>query len=302
MIEQDVTQLSGLLKIDKDIIVASEKDGTLSTRISDALKKNFTDNSNLETFKKNFRDQARLEYFSELVDGAKKGDIPQELYKPVKGSALQQKEREISKAYNITDFSGFDDLIEKVSKVKTTATGNDSELVKKIEDLKAANLALKQDKENAVKDVESKFKSQFLSKEKLDLISKVPFDFSDVKAEELNNKRQKTWNILESVFDKEFKLDYDDKQRLVVLKNGEVIKNPATLDPKPVSDVMVELAKDYNLKLSSPEKGGQGGSSSSQSGTTFADYEAFESYCKGRQISPTSSEAVKLWKAGRNIK
>jgi len=296
MIETDVAQLSELLKIDKEIVVASEKDGTLSTRIGDALKKGFIDTKSFETFKKNYKDEVVNQYFNELVEGAKKGDVPQELYKPIKGSALQQKEREFSKKFEITEYTSIDDLIEKAIS-KTTANGKPApEFEKTISELKTANLHLQKEKEEAVKTVEQQFKARSLERDKTDLISQVPFDFTGTKPDELESKRAKTQQILKSVFDANYTLDYDDKQRLVVVdKEGKVLRNTATLDPVSASDVIMNVANEYSLKLISPDKGGQGGSSSQKTSVGFHDYDSFKQWCTSNNYKETSKEAVSAW-------
>ena len=295
MIEQDVTQLSESLGIPKEIIVASDKEGTLSTRIGDALKKNYTDNKTLETFKKNYKDEVINEYFTSLVEGAKKGDVPQELYKPIKGAALQQKERDIAKKYEISEYGSIDDLVDKAVS-KTTANGKPTpEFETKINELKTANLQLQKEKEDAIKTAEKNFTSRILERDKADLISQIPFDFTGVKPEDIESKRAKTQNILKSVFDAEYTLDYDDKQRLVVMKDGKILRNSATLDPVPAKDVIMNVANEYSLKLISPDKGGQGGESSRQNSAGFHDYESFKQWCISNNYKETSREAVSAW-------
>lgn len=298
MIENDVTAISQLFGLDKAIVEASDKEGTLSVRIADVLKKNYINNDTFNTFKGNHKTEVETSYFNDLVEKAKKQDIPQDIYKPVKGAVLQQIEREISKKYGVTDFQNFDDLIEKVSK-KTSANGQTiPEYETKINELKTANLKLKQEADEAIKTVETRYRTQAIDREKVDFVNKVPHDFSGFKAEELENARLKTKNILKSVFDGDgYKLDYDDKNRLVVIDpKGLVMKSTATLDPVNPLDVFIDLAKQYGQKLTSPDKGGQGGKSSEQSSTMFADVDAFTAYCESKNINPLSKEGLDLLK------
>jgi hypothetical protein len=303
MIEKDVIEISQLFGIEKEIVEASEKDGTLSQRIKDSLaKKKVFAVDEFDKFKTNYAKEVKDNFFDELVEKTRKGDAPNELHKAVKGAFLQQKEREYAKKFDITEYSDFDDLVEKAIS-KTTATGKKPEVDKLIQDLREANTKLVQEKDNAVKDVEARFKSQSIERDKKDLISKVPFDFSDKKADEIENAKQKTQNILKSVFDQEYRLDYDDKGRLVVIdKEGKIKKNQATLEPVDPSNVMVDLAKDYNLKLQSPDRGGQGGKSSQSSGQMFSSQDEYEAYCKANNKSPYDKDMVKLWKASGLLK
>lgn len=297
MKENDVTDIAQLFGLQKDIVEGSVTDGTLSVRIKDALaKKKMYSPEEFETFKRNYAEEVKNSYYSQIVDDAKKNNIPTELHKIIKGASLQQKERELSQKYGITEFSNFDDLIDKAIS-KTTANGTKPEYETMINDLKEANKKLLSDKENAVQDVEKKYRTQFIERDKKDLINRVPLDFSDKKADEVEKVREKTHTILKSVFDSEYRLDYDDKGRLVVMdKEGKVKKNQATLEPVDASSVMIELAKEYNLKLISPDRGGQGGQSSHSSGHSFSNYDEFLSWCKSQNIAATSAEGIKAWK------
>jgi len=298
MKQEDVAYISEQFGIEKEIVEASVNDGTLSARMKDAMaKKVIYSADEFEKFKTNLTAEAQTKYFNDLVEKAKKGDIPTELYKPVKGSSLQQKEREYSKKYEITEFQDLDDLIDKVI-LKSSANGKpNTELEKQINELKSVNLKLAQEKEEALKTVEEKYRNQIIEREKLDAINKIPFDFSGVKSDDADKVRSKTHTILKSVFDAEYKMDYDDKGRLIVKdREGNVKKNSATLDPIPVNDVMIELAKEYNLKLTSPDTGGQGGQSSHQSSTLFATPEDFYRWCDTQSISPHSKEALEMWR------
>jgi hypothetical protein len=303
MIDKDVTEISQLFSIEKEIVEASEKDGTLSQRIKDSLaKKKIYSPDEFDKFKSNYAKEVQDTYFNELVEKTRKGDAPNELHKVVKGAVLQQKEREYSQKYGITEYDGFDDLVEKAIR-KTTATGNKAETEQLIKDLKAANVKLLEEKDNAVKEVEQRFKNQSIERDKRDLISRVPFDFSDKKSDEIENAKTKTQNILKSVFDQEYILDYDEKNRLVVKdKEGKIKKNQATLEPVDPSNVLVELAKDYNLKLTSPDRGGQGGQSSRNSGPAFSNYDEYVTYCKANGKDIYDKEMMKLWKASGLVK
>ena len=298
MIKEDVTQVAELLGLNPEIVEASDKEGTLSARLRDVLTNNFVTKTDVETLKKNYKTEIETGYFNDLVEKAKKQDIPTDLYKPIKGAALQQTERELSQKFGVTDYSGILDLVEKAVS-KTSANGKTlPEYETKIEELKKANLTLQQQAEEAVKTVETKYKAQSIERELSDTISKVPFDFSGHKPTELESAKQKTQQILKSVFNAEMKMDFDDKGRLVVIdKEGKVKRNTATLDPISPLDVMVDLAKEYNLKLTSPDRGGQGGNSSQISSASFDSYETYLQWCKSNNYNEFDTIAVKAWKA-----
>jgi hypothetical protein len=294
--EQDVAYISEQFGISKEIVESSVNDGTLSQRIKDSLvDKVIYNKEEFETFKTNLTTEASDNYFRSLVEKANKGDIPNELHKPIKGAALQQLERDLSKDYEITDYSNVKDLISKAIQKQSANGKPNAELEKQVDELKTVNLRLAQEKEDALKTVEQKYKSQNIERDKLDALRQTPYDYSEVKPEELEKVKLRTQNLLKSVFDSEYMLDYDDKNRLVVKdKEGNIKKNSATLDPVPVKDVLVELAVEYNLKLQSPDQGGQGGKSSHQTTGVFSNEDEYMKWCAAEKISPTSPRALEM--------
>lgn len=85
-------------------------------------------------------------------------------------------------------------------------------------------------------------------------------------------------------------------------KEGKIKKNQATLEPVEPSNVLVDLAKDYNLKLTSPDRGGQGGKSSQSSGQMFSTYDEYVAYCKANNKNIYDKEMTKLAKASGILK
>ena len=303
MKEQDVAYLSEQFGIEKEIVEASINDGTLSVRLKDSLsKKKIYSDEDYNKLLSNHEAEVKNTYFSELVEKAKKGDIPNELHKPIKGATLQQLERDWSKKYNINEFNSLDDLVERVVKTKSANGSTPPDIDAQINELKQANLRLVEEKENAVKTVENQYKQRFLDKEKVTALDSVPFDFSDAKPDDIDKAKSKTKTLLKSVFDAEYQLDYDDQSRLIVKdREGKILKNDATRDPLAVDDVMVSLAKEYNLKLKSPEKGGQGGKSSNNESGLFSSMEEFSKWCNEKGIATTSREALEMYrKSGLN--
>jgi len=166
----------------------------------------------------------------------------------------------------------------------------------KLDELKAANVRLLEEKDNAVKSVEQKYRDLNLNKSKSILLNSVPFDFSDLKPEEVEASRAKTQNLLKGVFDAEYSLDFDTNGNEVVKKGNDIIKNEATREPVPAKDVLISLAKEYGMRLISPDSGGQGGKSSAGSNPgKYSTIEEFEDDMKKKGISTTSSEYVKSW-------
>ena len=73
---------------------------------------------------------------------------------------------------------------------------------------------------------------------------------------------------------------------------------PQPNEPVPVSEVFVRIANDLNIKMKSPESGGQGGKSSqsNQSGnvTGIKTAEDYNNYRESKGIIANSSEDVEL--------
>ena len=296
MKDNDVAYFVEQLGLTKEEAEGSVEDGTLSQRIKDSQKDQtvYKTQADFDTFKTNHAAEVTKDYFEDMVDKAKKGDIPQELYAPIKGATLQQASRELGKRVGVETYNDLNDLVDQA--IKTSANGKgDPELQDQLSELKKVNLKLVEEKENAVKNVEEKYMNESLTRDKLSLLSKVPHDFSNVKPDELEARSTQTKGVLRDVFDARNKLTYNDKGQLVVLKDGEVMKNQATYDPIPALDVMISLAKDIGQKLISPDSGGQGGKSSINTGFLFTDGESFAKYCKDNNILQTSKEGLKLW-------
>jgi hypothetical protein len=297
MKENDVAAISEQFGLEKEIVEASISDGTLGQRIKDSLKnKVIYAPEEFDKFKSNHAAEVTNSYYADLVEKAKKGDLPQELYAPIKGSAYQQLERELSKKYGVENYKDINDLVDKL---KSSANKNtDETLISELNELKSINAQLAKDKDDAVKTVEEKYRTAALQKEQSELLSRVPFDFSGVKADELDTTKQKTQTLLKSVFDANYSLSYNDAGKVIVIKkeDGQTLKNAATLEPISAAEVMVNLAKEYNLKLTSPDSGGQGGQSSARNNAAFTDAESFYKYCEANKINPHSPEGIALWR------
>jgi hypothetical protein len=295
MEKNDVALIAEQFGITPEIVESSVKDGTLGVRIKDKLaEKVIYDKPAFETFQKNLKAETVTAYYAELEEKSKLGDVPQGLYKNIKGSVLQQKERELSKKTGIETYKDIDDLIDQA--VKTSANGKQHpELVKQIDELKTQNLKLLEEKTNAVKTVEQEYKSKFLTTEMNSILNQFPLDLTDIKAEDLATVKEKRLTMLRSVFNNEYKLDTDAQNRTVVLKGTDVLKNQATLEPQPLNDVLKNLADVFGIKTISRDPGGHGGQTSSKdTGVKFQTNQDFYDYCAANKIDVTSQEAMKL--------
>lgn len=293
MKEDDVAYIGGLLGLNADDVNSAVEEGTIGKKMK-AL--NLMGADQVDALKENLTKDVKTSYYAEIVEKAKKGELDTDLYGTIKGSVLERLEKDFSKTYNV-DRKPLNDMIAEIS---TNGQSNDNEqLVKDLAQLREVNENLVKEKDDAVKAAKADYEGKLLSRDKMENINSIPFDFSDVDEGELEKATTSRKQILTDVFDARFQLSYSDGNT-VVKKDGEIVKNPATLSPLHVSDVMKSLATELGLKLKSPETGGQGGSSSGgNADSPFPDKEAFDKYCRDKGILPTSIEGLAIWKERR---
>ena len=296
MESKDVTFFSTLLNIKAEEVEGAITDGSLGEKVT-AL--GMLSKEQVDTLKVNHAKEVKSNHITELVEEAKKGDLNPELYKVIKGASYEMLEKDLSKEYGVTEFEGIRDLVSKAIKNKTGKTNDTAlqELTDKHESLKQVNIKLVEEKDEAVKLAKAEYEGKLLKREQQDVTNKVPFEFSNVKADELETVAASRKGILNDVFNARYELGFDETGP-VVMKEGKIMTNPATLEPLPVLDVMVSLATELGMPLISPESGGQGGrSSGGKGGTVFTTQEEFDAYCENNKINPTSAEGIKLFAA-----
>ena len=292
--DKTVAALSGLLGLDPEVVKVSIEEDTLDSRITDFKDKNRVQKKDdFEKFETNLKKETREAYDKELLLKAKSGELEGDLYKAIKGATLQMKEKDVAKKFGITDYNNFDDLLDKAT--KSQSGGTDDEKVKafegKISELKEANLMLDKKATDAVSAVEQKYKNRFLDTELKAAIRGLPFDFNG--AEDKDRAIKSVTEMVESVFKNRFDLSTNDDYSAVSVsdKNGEVVKSEATREPVPVSEVLSRLTKEFNIKMKSPEKGGQGGQSSqSSTSNSFASFDELDAAIERGDIKAYSEE------------
>jgi len=294
MKENDVEFIGTLLSLEPDAVNSAIEDGTIGDKIK-AL--NLMNGTQVETLKENLTKDVKTNYFGELVEKAKKGELDQDLYKPIHGAVLEMTEKDLAKTYQV-ERGPLKDMIAKIS---NNGQSNDTEqLSQKVRDLQEVNERLVLEKTEAVSAAKTEYEGRVLMRDKTDQLNALPLDFSDVDEAELDKVKTSRKQILNDVFDARFKLSFSDDKLVVKNGQGEIVKNPATLEPLPASDVMGSLARELGLKLKSPESGGQGGSSSGQNANSaFANKAAYDKYISDKGIQSTSAEGLKIWRERR---
>ena len=291
MKENDVAYFGTLLNINAEDVGKAVEDGSLSEKFT-AL--NLIGPDQVETLKGNLTTDVKSTYLSELVEKAKKGDLDKELYDPIHGAVHEMIEKDVSKTYGV-ERGNLKDMISKIS--KNGQSNDNGELQQKITDLQGINENLVKEKNEAITTVKADYESKVLLRDKVDTVTQIPFDLSDVEEAELNTTLASRKRVLTSVFDASRNLAYSDGKTVVKDKDGNILKNPNTLEPLSVLDVMISLANEVGMKLKSPETGGQGGSSSGGNGSAkFKDVKEFNAYCVEHKINP-NIEGVAIWAA-----
>ena len=296
MEKHDVEFFGSLLNEKPEAVEQAITDGTLSEKVK-AL--NLMGSDAVNTLKTNLTKEVKENHITELVEEAKAGNIDKTLYGVIKGAVVEKTERVLSKEYDIAEFDGINDLVSKaISKNKgQTDDTQIQELSQKVASLQEVNTNLVKEKDTAVEEAQVKANNKILSRDKRDLVNGIPFDFSDVDEKDLKEKSRQRKQIVESVFDARYVLVFNGDNTVVHDKEGNLIKNPATLEPVPPSEVMNLIPIDLGIKIKSPEGGGQGGSSSAGKGDAeFANEAEFHTYCEKIGISPIGPQAQALWR------
>ena len=295
MNEKDSAFFGSLLNVKPEDVEQSVNDGTLGEKVA-AL--NLMTSQQVETLKANLAKQVKETHITELVDGVSKGETDKTLYDAIKKSALSKIERKLADKYKIEKFEGFDDLVTQAISNNKGLTDDTrlQELETKISDLQGINKNLVKEKDSAVIEANTKADERVLMRDKRDMVNSIPFDFSDVEETRLKEVSGQRRQIAESVFDSKYSLAFEGEKVVAKDKQGNVVKDPATLESIPPAELMYKIPVELGIKIKGPETGGQGGSSSGdKSGTRFSTLEEFGAHCEKNGILPTSAAGVKLF-------
>ncbi len=283
MNEKLIVGLSDLFKQDKDIVIKTlenkEGDDSLLNTWKEGLV--IKPKTEYDSYIENLVNETKQNYLSEIKEKAKKKELDQELYGFFKGNVTEEIERKLSKAFDISDYENFEDLTNKIKSKKI----EDTKLKTDFEELQKINKKLVEDKDNAIKKAEEKFNNELISRDKISSIASIKLDYAD----EAIEKQRK---LLQAQIESQYKFGRVDGKTVVLDMNGNIVKDKNTLSPLSISDVAINVAKDFDFKLKSPETGGQGGTSSENN---IGIKVSFDEYCKQKNVRPFTSEADKLY-------
>ena len=292
---KDSAFFGSLLNVKPEDVEQAVTDGTLGEKVA-AL--NLMDSQQVETLKSNLTKQVREKHISELVDGVSKGETDKTLYDAIKKSALSKIERKLADKHKVEKFDGFDDLVSQAISNNKGSTDDTKvqELETKVSDLQGINKNLVKEKDTAVTEANTRADLRVLTRDKRDMVNSIPFDFSDVDETKLKEVSGQRRQIAESVFDSKYTLTFEGEKVVAKDKQGDIVKDPATLEPISPIELMNKIPVELGIKIKGPETGGQGGSSSGdKGGGRFATLEEFGAYCEKNGILPTGAAGVKLF-------
>lgn len=295
MEKNDVEFFGSLLNEKPETVEKYAEEGTLGEKVKSL---NLMNSGEVDTLKTNLTRQVKENHINELVEDAKNGNVDKNLYGVIKGSVTEKNEKSLAKEYGVDSYSGLNDLVSKaISKNKGQPDDTKiQELTQKVSDLQGINQGLVTEKETAVSEAKKEYEGKILTRDKKDMINRIPFDFSDIEQSDLDKITGQRKQIVESVFDARYTIGFEGDKVVAFTKEGEMVKNTATLEPVPVLDVMNKIPIELGIKIKSPEAGGQGGSSSGGNGSApFKSLNDFKAYIEERGILATSAEGIKLW-------
>jgi hypothetical protein len=280
----EVDFLVNLLKKDKAVI-----EEALKTKESfDKLITEFNDSQkDLKIFKPEEYDKlianTKTEALNELTDEAK---IPTAVYNKIRANSLEVKEKQIAKKFDISDWKGIDDLIDKIS--QKTAGNDEKDQI--IEGLKKT---IKEDDEKHLKelaDAKNQNETYIINDKLSQAISTLSIEATD----EAGVKEAQ--EIIKSVFGSKYKLSLTNGILTVSDMNGKVLTDKVG-DPRPLKDVLNENIPSF-IKLKSLE-GGRGDDSTKTQDGLVRTYDDFVKLSVKKGLKPNSPEQANLLKEVR---
>lgn len=289
MNEKLIVGLSDLFKMDKNAVIETLNNKEGDDSILNAFKDSFVIKPKEEynSFITNYRKDVESEFLGNLKEKAKKKELDQELYSFFKGNVAEELERKVSKVFDVSDYDNLDDLLNKIKSKKLDET----KLKTEFEELQKINQKLVEEKTVIKKEAETNFNKQLISIDRKLALDSLQLNYP----KDIASKRKM---LLESQVDSLYNFERDGNRTIVTDKNGNIQKNPNTLEPLTINDVLVHVANEFDFEIKSPESGGQGGSSSQQSINSSM---TFDEYREGKNVKAFTAEADKLYLEWKKI-
>lgn len=278
--------LAALLKLKAEDVEAAFNDTDESkaeSMIAEINKdKTVYSKEELAAYETNLTNKVKAEHLEELITAAKEGKLPKELHSPIKGAVLEQKTKELAPKYGLDATATIDELFEKAVK---TSPDVEKERAKNAE-LLASHQKYVAETDEKLKNKESEVNNR-LSTLELDSI------YSGIKFKSPVEKQANQRELLKSHVARTFTTQWDEKlQRVVFLKNGEILKDPKTFDPLQSKDVISGLAAE-NFDLETEDTGGRGDAGSGHKPSAGNTADEWIAAKKAEGQDPFSTENLK---------
>jgi len=283
---KNVEKLATLFKAEPDVVKAA-LDEESGEKLNGILEK-FTSETSMFTgdeLSKKLENYAN-EYIEKLVEDKK--PIPKSIYNHVKGNAFEAFEKARAKKYGIEEWSGLDDLEDKILSAELIKSGKDNhgeEDAKEIQRLKDLVLKTEDEKKEAITGEAKKFADQLVNR---DVNAAVRGVNIDAEGEQLKNMTRVLATMFRDTYVFEFKDDH------TVAKNketGDILTNKVG-DPLPLDEVIAGFAPKW-VKVKDVPEGGRGGGATvtkTQGLKGIKTKGDFMEYCEKNKITPGSKE------------
>jgi hypothetical protein len=247
---------------EKQSVIEAEFDNETG---DDSVLKTITDG--LQVISNTDLDKLKDNHFTQKLEGLDfdKDKLPDAVYRRLKGTFLNTKERELAEKYGIKDYKGMDDLLSKITEQLTLDKGkNGDEATKKlIQEYKDQITKVEKEKDEEIAKVRDEFHGQAIKNE---------FDtaLSGVKLKYDKDQLPKQMELVTSSFNAKYKTIRKDGKTIVVeIATGKELKDK-TLEPVSLSSVLKEHVTGYGFNLETEDGGGHGGggSAGTQTGNT----------------------------------
>jgi len=275
MEKKDVEILATLLKKPSEDVQKALDNGGIEPLVSE-----FTTNHQMFTADEYTKLVANVK--DRTIANLKEEDIPDSYKSKAVGWKLGDMEEELKKEYQFTDeHKGLIDLVKKI----VTKAGSPADQSEEVKTLKETITTLEDDFKTKLEAKQKEFDTTLIKSDFRKAIRNAGLDYE-------GDTLKKQNELLEGAF---YRGGFDvikKDGKTVVTKEGEIVAD-SKLDPKPLDEVMANLAKDYGFQLKTPDTGGHGGKSSkSQSGLKSL---SWNEYLEKNDVRPNTDEADKLY-------
>lgn len=287
---KNVEALASLLNQPVETVqTALEADGGLVDRII-AFKKDHTilKQQDKETLIKNAKEDGK----AELLADFKPELLDKKQINRLVAWKLEEIETDLKDRYKFDgQFRGTIDLVDQIVKTKSGNNNADPKYEEEITKLKQRITEISQEKDEALESARQETDRYIVTTEFDRSISGLPLDYE-------HDAVEKQRRLLRDSFNGSYDVKRKDGKLMVYKKGSDSPLQDEKLDPLPIDTVVINHAKEFGFKLKSPGKGGQGGSSSSNTGGKFGGMSErdFMAYLEKNNIHKLSAEADSLRK------